>query len=118
MSCLQWKKQNVCFRIIPPISTIMSSNMQYKTRNYLLKTSMELSSTHHQFFKYKNNLFKKDLESEIYQIYIFFIAYNTFLFQVLHAWKSNCLPLRFWVNFIKNPDFIFDVNKTVSFCCC
>ena len=22
------------------------------------------------------------------------------------------LPLRFWVNFIKNPDFIFDVNKT------
>ena len=37
-----------------------------------------------------------------------------FLFQVLHAWKSNCLPLRFWVNFIKNPDFIFDVNKTVG----
>merc|ERR1719232_382315 len=23
--------------------------------------------------------------------------------EVLHAWKSNCLPLRFWVNFIKNP---------------
>ncbi len=36
------------------------------------------------------------------------------LFQIVHAWKSNCLPLRFWVNFIKNPDFIFDVNKTVS----
>jgi len=34
--------------------------------------------------------------------------------EVLHAWKSNCLPLRFWVNFIKNPDFIFDVNKTVT----
>jgi hypothetical protein len=32
--------------------------------------------------------------------------------EVLHAWKSNCLPLRFWVNFIKNPDFILDVNKT------
>ncbi|KAH8269817.1 hypothetical protein KR018_012241 [Drosophila ironensis] len=31
---------------------------------------------------------------------------------IVHAWKSNCLPLRFWVNFIKNPDFIFDVNKT------
>ena len=43
---------------------------------------------------------------------------NIFLLQVLHAWKSNCLPLRFWVNFIKNPDFIFDVNKTVSCCCC
>ncbi|KAH8403954.1 hypothetical protein KR215_006911, partial [Drosophila sulfurigaster] len=33
---------------------------------------------------------------------------------ILHAWKSNSLPLRFWVNFIKNPDFIFDVNKTYS----
>lgn len=33
---------------------------------------------------------------------------------IVHAWKSNSLPLRFWVNFIKNPDFIFDVNKTVT----
>lgn len=33
---------------------------------------------------------------------------------IIHAWKSNSLPLRFWVNFIKNPDFIFDVNKTYS----
>ncbi|XP_042222495.1 plexin-B-like isoform X2 [Homarus americanus] len=32
--------------------------------------------------------------------------------EVIHAWKSNCLPLRFWVNFIKNPDFIFDIGKT------
>ncbi|XP_022239400.1 plexin-B-like [Limulus polyphemus] len=31
---------------------------------------------------------------------------------VVHAWKSNSLPLRFWVNFIKNPDFILDINKT------
>ncbi|CAD5219510.1 unnamed protein product [Bursaphelenchus okinawaensis] len=30
---------------------------------------------------------------------------------VVHAWKSNALPLRFWVNLIKNPDFIFDVPK-------
>lgn len=22
------------------------------------------------------------------------------------------LPLRFWVNFIKNPDFVFDIYKT------
>jgi hypothetical protein len=28
------------------------------------------------------------------------------------------LPLRFWVNFIKNPDFIFDVNKTTTVDCC
>ncbi|XP_063707390.1 plexin-B isoform X3 [Culicoides brevitarsis] len=33
---------------------------------------------------------------------------------VVHAWKSNSLPLRFWVNFIKNPDFIFDINKTTT----
>uniref|UniRef100_A0A1B0DHC7 IPT/TIG domain-containing protein n=1 Tax=Phlebotomus papatasi TaxID=29031 RepID=A0A1B0DHC7_PHLPP len=32
--------------------------------------------------------------------------------EVVHAWKSNSLPLRFWVNFIKNPDFIFDIDKT------
>ena len=30
---------------------------------------------------------------------------------VSHAWKSNALPLRFWVNLIKNPDFIFDIPK-------
>ncbi|XP_055858104.1 plexin-B isoform X1 [Episyrphus balteatus] len=34
--------------------------------------------------------------------------------EIVHAWKSNSLPLRFWVNFIKNPDFIFDVNKTTT----
>ncbi|XP_059588999.1 plexin-A3 isoform X3 [Alligator mississippiensis] len=31
---------------------------------------------------------------------------------VRHTWKSNCLPLRFWVNVIKNPQFVFDVHKT------
>ncbi|XP_076344644.1 plexin-B-like isoform X2 [Tachypleus tridentatus] len=31
---------------------------------------------------------------------------------VAHSWKSNSLPLRFWVNFVKNPDFILDVYKT------
>ncbi|XP_067403019.1 plexin-A3 [Emydura macquarii macquarii] len=30
---------------------------------------------------------------------------------VRHTWKSNCLPLRFWVNVIKNPQFVFDVHK-------
>ena len=45
---------------------------------------------------------------------IHLLSFNLSSVQVLHAWKSNCLPLRFWVNFIKNPDFIFDVNKTVS----
>ena len=28
------------------------------------------------------------------------------------------LPLRFWVNFIKNPDFIFDINKTTTLDSC
>ncbi|XP_077487352.1 plexin-B-like [Amblyomma americanum] len=32
--------------------------------------------------------------------------------EVSHAWKSNSLPLRFWVNLVKNPDFIFDIEKT------
>lgn len=40
------------------------------------------------------------------------IMYNIIDPDVVHAWKSNCLPLRFWVNFIKNPNFIVDVNKT------
>ncbi|GMT23527.1 hypothetical protein PFISCL1PPCAC_14824 [Pristionchus fissidentatus] len=31
--------------------------------------------------------------------------------EVTHAWKSNALPLRFWVNLIKNPHFVFDVPK-------
>ncbi|XP_070491742.1 plexin-A4 [Chironomus tepperi] len=32
--------------------------------------------------------------------------------QVVHTWKSNSLPLRFWVNLIKNPNFVFDVHKS------
>ncbi|KAI5694542.1 hypothetical protein M8J75_000766 [Diaphorina citri] len=32
--------------------------------------------------------------------------------EIVHAWKSNSLPMRFWINFIKNPDFIFDIHKT------
>ncbi|UJR28522.1 hypothetical protein I4U23_009760 [Adineta vaga] len=31
---------------------------------------------------------------------------------ITHTWKSNSLPLRFFVNIIKNPDFIFDIQKT------
>ncbi|XP_048257731.1 plexin A3-like isoform X1 [Haliotis rufescens] len=30
---------------------------------------------------------------------------------VVHTWKCNSLPLRFWVNIVKNPDFVFDINK-------
>ena len=25
---------------------------------------------------------------------------------------THSLPLRFWVNIIKNPDFVFDINKS------
>ncbi|KAL1449869.1 hypothetical protein WDU94_002341 [Cyamophila willieti] len=32
--------------------------------------------------------------------------------EVVHTWKSNALPLRFWVNLIKNPDFLFDIHKS------
>ncbi|XP_072922120.1 plexin-C1 [Hemitrygon akajei] len=31
---------------------------------------------------------------------------------VLHIWKTNSLPLRFWINIIKNPQFVFDIEKT------
>jgi plexin A len=31
---------------------------------------------------------------------------------VVHTWKNNSLALRFWVNLIKNPEFIFDINKS------
>ncbi|CAL4079642.1 unnamed protein product [Meganyctiphanes norvegica] len=34
--------------------------------------------------------------------------------EVILSWKSNSLPLRFWVNFIKNPDFILDVHKSAT----
>ncbi|XP_041350001.1 plexin-A2-like isoform X2 [Gigantopelta aegis] len=32
--------------------------------------------------------------------------------EVVHTWKSNSLPLRFWVNVIKNPNFVFDIYKS------
>ncbi|KAJ8381513.1 hypothetical protein SKAU_G00022910, partial [Synaphobranchus kaupii] len=31
---------------------------------------------------------------------------------VLHIWKTNSLPLRFWINILKNPQFLFDMEKT------
>lgn len=31
---------------------------------------------------------------------------------MVHTWKSNSLPLRFWVNLIKNPNFVFDIHKS------
>ncbi|XP_064605454.1 plexin-A2-like isoform X2 [Liolophura sinensis] len=32
--------------------------------------------------------------------------------EVVHTWKSNSLPLRFWVNVMKNPNFVFDIYKS------
>ncbi|XP_063422333.1 plexin-B-like [Mytilus trossulus] len=32
--------------------------------------------------------------------------------EVAYTWKCNSLLLRFWVNIIKNPDFLFDIHKT------
>uniref|UniRef100_A0A8C2CLP0 Plexin b2a n=1 Tax=Cyprinus carpio TaxID=7962 RepID=A0A8C2CLP0_CYPCA len=32
--------------------------------------------------------------------------------ETIHIWKTNSLPLRFWVNILKNPHFIFDVHVT------
>jgi len=38
--------------------------------------------------------------------------------EVRHTWKNNSLPLRFWINIIKNPNFVFDIKKsnTVDSC--
>ncbi|XP_022353448.1 LOW QUALITY PROTEIN: plexin-B1 [Enhydra lutris kenyoni] len=30
----------------------------------------------------------------------------------VHIWKTNSLPLRFWINIIKNPQFVFDVQTS------
>ena len=38
--------------------------------------------------------------------------------EIVTSWKSNSLPLRFWVNFIKNPDFILDINKSPTVDAC
>ncbi|XP_034530045.1 plexin-B2-like [Notolabrus celidotus] len=32
--------------------------------------------------------------------------------ETLHIWKTNSLPLRYWVNILRNPHFIFDVHVT------
>ncbi|XP_041130451.1 plexin-B1-like [Polyodon spathula] len=32
--------------------------------------------------------------------------------ETIHIWKTNSLPLRFWINIIKNPHFIFDVQAS------
>ncbi|CAG5087050.1 Oidioi.mRNA.OKI2018_I69.PAR.g11444.t1.cds [Oikopleura dioica] len=32
----------------------------------------------------------------------------------IHKWKTNSLFLRYWVNLIKNPEFLFDINKSVA----
>ncbi|KAI5095370.1 plexin-B3, partial [Silurus meridionalis] len=34
--------------------------------------------------------------------------------ETVHIWKTNSLPLRFWVNILKNPPFVFDVQVTDS----
>jgi plexin A len=31
---------------------------------------------------------------------------------IIHTWKNNSIPLRFWINIIKNPEMILDVEKT------
>lgn len=33
---------------------------------------------------------------------------------IVHSWKSNAFLLRFWVNFIKNPNYVLDVEKSTT----
>uniref|UniRef100_A0A673ZQL0 Plexin-B1 n=1 Tax=Salmo trutta TaxID=8032 RepID=A0A673ZQL0_SALTR len=32
--------------------------------------------------------------------------------ETIHIWKTNSLPLRFWINILKNPQIIFDVQAS------
>ncbi|XP_077458908.1 plexin-B1 isoform X1 [Stigmatopora argus] len=32
--------------------------------------------------------------------------------ETIHIWKTNSLPLRFWINIVKNPQLIFDVQAS------
>ena len=34
--------------------------------------------------------------------------------EVAHVWKNNALPLRFFVNLVKNPNFVFDAETSPS----
>ncbi|XP_018413476.1 PREDICTED: plexin-B1 isoform X2 [Nanorana parkeri] len=34
--------------------------------------------------------------------------------ETIHIWKTNSLPLRFWINIIKNPQFVCDVQTSDS----
>jgi len=31
--------------------------------------------------------------------------------EIIHTWKNNSIPLRFWISIIKSPDVVFDVRK-------
>ena len=37
---------------------------------------------------------------------------------VVHMWKNNSIALRFWVNLIKNPEFVFDISKSATVDAC
>ena len=38
--------------------------------------------------------------------------------EVLQTWKNNSLALRFWVNLIKNPEFVFSIYKSSTMDSC
>ncbi|KAI3357204.1 hypothetical protein L3Q82_015660 [Scortum barcoo] len=40
------------------------------------------------------------------------LQHNITDYETIHIWKTNSLPLRFWINILKNPQFIFDVQAS------
>ena len=78
------------------------------------KVSTEISKTSQLTIERVWKVFQQETYGFCKVLLIYLLSFNLSSVQVLHAWKSNCLPLRFWVNLIKNPYFIFDVNKMVS----
>ncbi|KAG7263521.1 hypothetical protein CRUP_000611 [Coryphaenoides rupestris] len=85
----------------------------------------EMLMVHHSSFRYTGSpdslrsrapMLTPDLESGVKYMFDFLDEqadkHGIHDTDVRHTWKSNCLPLRFWVNVIKNPQFVFDIHKS------
>ncbi|XP_072026499.1 plexin-A2-like [Amphiura filiformis] len=73
--------------------------------------------------QYVNNMFDAVLDRDhipktIKYVFDFLEAeartHNITESEILHKWKSSCLPLRYWVTIINNPQYVFDVRESRS----
>ncbi|KAL3871121.1 hypothetical protein ACJMK2_039140 [Sinanodonta woodiana] len=113
------------------VRTISGSHFWHLTKQHVEKEGMKLSSD---FFlptllntkgllqDYIDDFFQKMLTADdqvpmaIKYLFDFFEScaqkHSITDPDVLHTWKCNSLLLRFWVNIIKNPEFVFDIHKS------